>query len=79
MTITKDTIDRILTEQDIPAEHQADEELRAIAWSIARLDAPATPPEERALEEIYLYQFWDRKRELLYADEEDPDTDDDAA
>jgi hypothetical protein len=47
MTITKDTIDRILTEQDIPAELQADEELRAIAWSIARLDAPFTGPEER--------------------------------
>ena len=47
MTITKDTIDRILTEHDIPAELQNDEELRAIAWSIARLDAPATPPEER--------------------------------
>jgi hypothetical protein len=47
MTITKGTIDRILTEQDIPAEMQADEELRAIAWSVARLDAPATAPEER--------------------------------
>jgi hypothetical protein len=47
MTITKDTIDRILTEQAIPAELQADEELRAIAWSIARLDAPFTLPEER--------------------------------
>ncbi|MFC9335790.1 hypothetical protein [Arthrobacter sp. NPDC057009] len=103
MTITKDTIDRILTEQDIPAELQADEELRAIAWSIARLDAPTTPPEERfyaarsemeadlpeegyymlpnraALQEIYLYQFWDRTRELLYGDEEDLDPDDNAA
>ncbi|MFE4542214.1 hypothetical protein [Arthrobacter sp. NPDC056727] len=47
MTITKDTIDRILTEQDVPADLQADEELHAIAWSIARLDAPFTGPEER--------------------------------
>jgi hypothetical protein len=47
MTITKDAIDRILSEQDIPAELQADEELRAIAWAIARLDAPFTLPEQR--------------------------------
>jgi hypothetical protein len=47
MTITKATIDRILTDRDIPADLHADEELRAIAWSIARLDAPATAPEER--------------------------------
>jgi hypothetical protein len=56
MTITKNTIDRILTEQDIPAELQADEELRAIAWSIARLDT---------LREIYCSQLTDRANELL--------------
>jgi hypothetical protein len=55
MTITKDTVDRILTEQDIPAELQADEELRAIAWSIARLDAPFTLPEQR---------FYDARSEM---------------
>ncbi|MDQ0867448.1 hypothetical protein [Arthrobacter globiformis] len=56
MTSPKNTIERILTEQDIPATLQADEELRAIAHSIARLET---------LREIYCSQLTDRANELL--------------
>jgi hypothetical protein len=67
MSIPQDTIDSILTGQGIPAELQADKELRAIADSIARLDA---------LREIYGDQLTARASELLNADNPDlPATD----
>ncbi|UKA56670.1 hypothetical protein LFT45_22595 (plasmid) [Arthrobacter sp. FW305-BF8] len=67
MSIPQDIIHRILTEQGIPAELQADETLRAIADSIARLDA---------LRDIYGDQLNTRTTELLDTDTPDlPDGD----
>jgi hypothetical protein len=63
MNIPKDTIDRILTDQNIPATLQADGELRAIAHSIARLDA---------LRDIYGGQLSTRTSELLHAGNPNP-------
>jgi hypothetical protein len=62
MSIPQGTGDRILTEQGIPANLQADEELRAIADSIARLDA---------LRDIYGDQLNTRTTELLGTDTPD--------
>lgn len=56
MSVPQDTIDRILTDEGIPANLQADQELRAIADSIARLDA---------LRDIYGDQLNTRTTELL--------------
>jgi hypothetical protein len=62
MSIPQHAIDRILTEQGIPAGLQADEELRAIADGIARLDA---------MRDIYGDQLNARTSELLNKDNQD--------
>jgi hypothetical protein len=62
MSIPQDTIDSILTGQGIPAELQADKELRAIADRTARLEA---------LRDIYGDQLTARTSELLNADNPD--------
>ena len=67
MSIQQEAIDRILTEQGIPTNLQADEELRSIADSIARLDA---------LRAIYGDQLNTRTTKLLDTDSPDlPGTD----